>query len=64
MALTAATKPSLPYQIAHLAPGYYRVRKGSRWIIARWRPSSQRWTSTFGAAYVPLYFDEIAEKVA
>jgi hypothetical protein len=53
-----------PANLTRLHPGYYRVRKDTHWQVARWRPSESRWTTTFGATFVPLYFDEIAEKVA
>ncbi len=49
--------------LTSLPTGYYRVRRGNHWMVARWKPAVGHWASTT-RIFDPYYFTEIAEKVA
>jgi hypothetical protein len=47
-----------------LPGGYYRVRHGDHWRVARWEPQANRWTGGAGLSWPRRQWDEIREKVA
>lgn len=48
----------------NLACGYYRVREGESWRVARWMPKGQRWEVGGGFIWPVRHWDEIGAKVA
>lgn len=44
--------------------GYYPVRKGDRWVVARWLPSRNQWSMARGELFPPNYWDEVGPKSA
>ncbi len=55
---------SIPVPELNLPTGYYLVRSGKSWSVARWKPNSYIWLIPWKNSYQPGHWDEVGRKVA
>ena len=57
-------KPTGAVEPKEMATGYYRVRQGDHWLVARWLPQGNCWRPCDDQKLPPGSWDEIGAKVA